>query len=480
MTEHIFPDNFLWGAATAANQFEGGAKEGNKGLSTADVMTAGTKSNPRAITLQVDYQNHYPSWKGSDFYHRWKEDILLLRELGLRAYRMSIAWSRIFPNGDDEAPNEEGLLFYDRIFDELHKAGIEPIVTLSHYEMPLALAQKYNGFADRRCIGFYETYCETVFRRYKDKVKYWITFNEINAGLSSGMMAFMSLGIIPDSKKQSDSTMAAQVQALHNQMVASAKAVILGHEINPEFKIGCMLAASTTYPYDCNPSNLLASQHSWQISTYYCGDVLVRGKYPHFARNMWEHWGTSPQFNEEDSSILKKGSIDFLAFSYYMSNCVSVDTNGSTVSGNLFGGAKNPYLTTTDWGWQIDPQGLRYTLNELYGRYNIPLMVVENGIGAIDIVNADGTVHDDYRIDYLQKHIACMGEAINKDGIDLLGYTVWSCFDLVSASTGERKKRYGLIYVDADDEGNGSFQRYKKDSFYWYKKVIAANGNNIN
>lgn len=475
-----FPKTFLWGGATAANQFEGGWNQDGKGPSVSDAMTNGSKDSPRKIVPEISFKYHYPSHHGSDFYHHWREDIALMKEMGFKVYRMSIAWSRIFPNGDDAEPNEAGLRFYDGVFDELRAAGIEPLVTLSHYEPPLNLAKKYNGFASRETIAFFARYCRTVFTRYKGKVKYWLTFNEINSGLMPGMMGFISQGVMPAADGSSENIMQTHLQALHHQFVASAKAVCIGHEIDPENKIGCMLAITTTYPYSCNPKDILLAQQQQQIANYYCGDVQVRGKYPAFAQRMWRNLGAKPEIADEDRDILSAGTVDFFSFSYYMSSCVSCDPEKNTAAGNVFAGVKNPYLKSSEWGWQIDPDGLRYTLNELYGRYHIPLMVVENGLGALDQLEADGSVHDSYRIDYLREHIRCMDQAITEDGVDLMGYTMWGCIDLVSASTGEMKKRYGFVYVDADDYGKGSYDRYKKDSFYWYKKVIASNGENLN
>lgn len=481
MSNKGFPENFLWGGATAANQFEGGWNEGGRGASVADMMTNGTKSSPRRITRVLDDSLCYPNHKASDFYHHYKEDIALMKEMGFKVYRMSISWSRIFPTGTETEPNEEGLRFYDRVFDELRAAGIEPLVTISHYECPFYLTEKYNGWASRELIDFFVRYCRVIFERYKGKVRYWLTFNEINAGMYP-FGTYMSLGILnegtTDMEHQVDIPQL-RYQALHHQFVASAKAVMLGHEIDPNNKIGCMLALTASYSYSANPADQIATQHSWQYCNYYCGDVQVRGEYPAFAQRIWEKEGVTLQIADDDMEILKQGTVDYFTFSYYMSNCVSTDETLCKTQGNLFGGVKNPYLKASDWGWQIDPAGLRYTLNELYGRYQIPLMVVENGLGAVDKLETDGTVHDSYRIDYLREHIRCMKAAVEDDGVDLMGYTMWGCIDLVSASTGEMAKRYGFVYVDADDNGNGTFDRYRKDSFHWYQKVIETNGESL-
>ncbi len=475
-----FKKDFLWGGATAANQYEGGWNEGGKGPSTADMMTNGSHTSPRMVTRTIEAGLHYPNHTGSDFYHRYKEDIALMAEMGFNVFRLSIAWARIFPKGIEDEPNEAGLQFYDAVFDECLKYGIEPLVTISHYESPFYLTEKYNGWASRELIDLYVKYCEVIFRRYKDKVKYWLTFNEINCG-TRPLGGYYSLGILNEGTRDFTNPVdipQLRYQALHHQLVASAKAVQLGHAINPNFKIGCMIAIMASYANTCDPKDVIENQHNWQDSNYYCGDVQVRGEYPHFAKRMWKALDVEIKMEEEDKDILKNGTVDFYTFSYYMSYCVSTDQTLEKISGNLIGGFKNPYLEASEWGWQIDPDGLRYTLNELYGRYQLPLMVVENGLGAYDEINEDGSINDSYRIDYLKKHIETMGQAI-EDGVDLIGYTPWGCIDLVSVSTGEMKKRYGFVYVDAGDNAEGTFDRYKKDSFYWYKKVIAANGEDL-
>ena len=473
-----FPVNFMWGGATAANQFEGGWNEGGRGVSVADHMTNGTNTRPRQITRDLQDDLYYPNHKASDFYHHYKEDIALMKEMGYKVYRMSISWSRIFPTGIEQQPNEEGLAFYDAVFEELHKAGIEPLVTISHYENPYYLTEQFNGWVDRRLVDYYLHYCETIFNRYKGKVHYWLTFNEINAGMYP-FGIYSGLGIL----NKGTTNMNDQVdipqqrfQALHHQFLASAKAVQLGHSIDPKNRIGCMVAITPNYAYSANPEDQIKNQQSWQYCNYYCGDVQVRGAYPAFAKRIWAENGVTVEMQPGDAEILRNGTVDFFSFSYYMSGCVSTDETLLRTNGNLFGGVKNPYLNASDWGWQIDPMGLRYTLNELYNHYQVPLMVVENGLGAFDTLEADGSIHDPYRIDYLRAHIEQMKKAVEEDGVDLMGYTPWGCIDLVSASTGEMAKRYGFVYVDADDSGNGTFKRYKKDSFYWYKKVIETNG----
>lgn len=476
-----FPINFLWGGATAANQVEGGFGEGGKGLSIADMLTNGTHTVPRQITAQTEQGCYYPNRIASDFYHHYQEDIALMGEMGFKVYRMSIAWTRIFPTGEEPVPNEEGLAFYDRIFDDLRARGIEPLVTLSHYELPLALTEKYNGWADRRLIDLFERYARTVFTHYKGKVRYWLTFNEINCGCLP-LGNYMSLGIrnpgTRDFLNQVDDV-PLRYQALHHQLVASARAVIAGHEIDPDMKIGNMIAMMPVYPYSCDPKDMLLYQKNWREINWYCGDVQVQGRYPYYAERFWQDNGICLQITEEDRQTLARGTVDFYSLSYYQTNCITTHNDVAQASGNLLGGAKNPYLQTSDWGWQIDPEGLRFTLNEIYARYRLPMIVVENGLGARDVLEPDGSVHDPYRISYLREHIACMRDAIELDGVDLFGYTMWGCIDLTSASTGEMGKRYGFIYVDSDDFGNGSFQRHRKDSFYWYQRVIATNGEDL-
>ena len=474
------PKNFLWGGA--ANQFEGGYREDGKGLSTADVMTGGTHTTPRRITPKLEEGTYYPSHEAIDFYHNYKEDIRLFAEMGFNVFRMSINWTRIFPNGDELEPNEEGLKFYDDVFAELKKYNIEPLVTISHYEMPFGLVEKYNGWASREVIDCYVRYCDTIFNRYKDVVKYWLTFNEINC-LTNKFGSFMAGGILLEdggklalnANDDNDSSKQIRFQALHHQFIASAKAVKLGHEINSDFKIGCMIAYMCTYPYTCNPEDVFLAQQKDNLNNFLCSDVQVRGAYPGFAKRYFRDNNIEIKMEENDKEILKEGCVDFYTFSYYMSNCTTADKEVEKTAGNIMGGAKNPYLKASDWGWQIDPKGLRWTLNNIYNRYQIPMMVVENGLGAVDKVEEDGSIKDDYRISYLRDHIIEMKEAV-EDGVELIGYTPWGCIDLVSASTGEMKKRYGFIYVDKDNDGNGDLSRSKKDSFYWYKKVIESNG----
>ena len=474
---NAFPEGFLWGGATAANQFEGAWDVDGKGASVSDHCTNGTNTTPKRLTIGFEEGTLYPSREATDFYHHYKEDIALYAEMGFKTFRMSINWTRIFPTGMETEPNEAGLAFYDRVFDELRAHNIEPLVTISHYEMPYALVEKCNGWEGRECIEYYLNYCRAIFDRYQDKVKYWLTFNEINAGTMC-FGAVLSTGTVrgyegsamgaPDKPQE-------RFQALHHQFVASAKAVKLAHERYPQFKMGCMIAYSAMYPYSCNPDDVLECQQKMNINNYYCGDVQVRGAYPYFAQRYWKDNGIEIAMEPGDLETLREGTVDFYTFSYYLSTAVSTDPAHAGTAGNLIAGVKNPYLESSDWGWQIDPQGLRWALNEIYARYRLPLMVVENGLGAFDTVEEDGSIHDSYRVDYLRKHIQCMGEAV-EDGVDLMGYTPWGCTDLVSASTGEMAKRYGFVFVDKYDDGTGTLARSRKDSFFWYKKVIESNG----
>lgn len=476
-----FRKDFLWGGATAANQYEGAWNVDGKGVSIPDLCTNGTHTVPKRVTDGFEEGTLYPSHEATDFYHHYKEDIALFAEMGFKTFRLSIAWTRIFPTGMEEVPNEAGLAFYDAVFDECRKYGIEPLVTISHYEMPYALVEKYNGWESRECVDLYVRYCEAIFERYKDKVKYWLTFNEINSG-TMVMGATLSLGVIkgyygPMMGVKDDPQV--RFQALHHQFIASAKVAKLAHEKYPQFQMGNMICFITMYPSTCHPDDILEAQQKMRMINWFCSDVQVRGEYPVYAERFFEEQGITIRKEAGDDEILKEGTVDFYTLSYYMSNCVGNATgNAKEVEGNIVVGLKNPYLEASDWGWQIDPKGLRYSLNAIYDRYQIPIMVVENGLGARDTREADGSVHDNYRIDYLKKHIEQMREAV-ADGVDLMGYTPWGCIDLVSASTGEMAKRYGFIYVDKYDDGTGTLARSRKDSFYWYQNVIKTNGEDL-
>ncbi|GFI08054.1 MAG: 6-phospho-beta-glucosidase [Lachnospiraceae bacterium] len=469
-------ENFLWGGAVAAHQVEGACQAGGKGLSIADVMTAGSRTKAREITDGIVEGKYYPNHEGIRFYDFYKEDIALFAEMGFKCFRTSIAWSRIFPNGDEETPNEEGLRFYDALFDELLSHGMEPVVTLSHFEMPFGLVKKYRGWRSREMIGFFVRFAETVMERYRDKVKYWMTFNEINNQmiLSNGIYAFTNSGILFE---EGEDRLKTVYQAAHYEFVASAMTVKLGHEINPEFKIGCMAAATPVYPRTCNPDDVLLAMEEDRKNLFFT-DVHARGRYPSYVKMDWERRGYVFDITPEDLAAMEQGCVDFIGFSYYLSSVMSADPKVEKLGDDLaasLDAVENPYLEMTPWGWTIDPKGLRYVLNQYYDRYQLPLFVVENGFGYEDRLE-DGQIHDGNRIEYLGNHIRQMVMAVDEDGVDLLGYTVWGCIDPVSFGTGEMRKRYGFIYVDKDDEGNGSYRRIRKDSFYWYRDVIARNG----
>lgn len=490
MNKMGFPKNFMWGGATAANQCEGAWNADGKGMTVSDACTAGTVSTPRYTTYltkdgvpgkagmfdtlpegahrAVLDGYYYPYHEGIDFYHRYKEDIALFAEMGFKIFRMSIAWTRIFPNGIEEEPNQAGLDFYRNVFEELKKYNIEPLVTIFHYDLPAYLEEELGGWSNRELIGHFERYARVLFKEYNGLVKYWLTFNEINSPI-------LLRNYLPN---YSNAKVGQALQVLHNQFVASARAVRAAHEINPEMMVGSMLAGICSYPLTCNPSDVLATQKRVQDDFYYCCDTMARGEYPYFAQRLWDEYDVKLTTEPQDFVDLKEGKVDMITFSFYSTGCVTVDENAEKAKGNFTSGAKNPYLQYSEWGWSIDGQGLRYFLNELYGRYQLPLMVVENGLGAVDVLEEDGSIHDPYRIAYTKEHVLAMKDAI-ADGVNLIAYTYWGCIDLVSASTGEMKKRYGFIYVDRNNDGSGTMKRYKKDSFYWYQKLIASNGEDL-
>ncbi|GLJ80685.1 glycoside hydrolase family 1 protein [Microbacterium imperiale] len=466
MSSITFPDGFLWGGATAANQLEGAYDEGGKGLSVQDVMPRGIVG-PRTAEPTPDNLKLV----GIDFYHRYAEDIALFAKMGFKTFRFSIAWSRIFPKGDESEPNEEGLAFYDRVLDELEKHGIEPLVTISHYETPLHLAEAYDGWTDRRLIGFYENYARTLFERYGSRVKYWLTFNEINSLLHA---PFMSGGINTPKEQLTEQQL---YQAMHHELVASARATRIAREVAPNAQIGCMVLSMPVYPLSPSPADALEVM-AFDHSNLVYGDVHTRGVYPgYFLRTLSEK-GIELEITDEDRDDLTN-TVDFVSFSYYMSVAATADpAKKATGEGNIMGGVPNPTLEASEWGWQIDPIGLRLVLNQFWDRWQKPLFIVENGLGAKDqLVEVDGvkTVVDDYRIAYLNDHLVQVGEAI-ADGVEVMGYTPWGCIDLVSASTAQLSKRYGFIYVDRNDDGSGTLERYEKKSFDWYAEVIRTNG----
>lgn len=481
-----FPNGFLWGGAIAANQVEGAWNIGGKGLSVADVAAfkpnTDVKDYKSHVHISLDAINKaknakdidmYPKRRGIDFYHRYADDLKLFAEMGFKVLRISIAWTRIFPTGEELTPNEEGLQFYENLFKEMKKLNIEPLVTLSHYEMPLELATKYNGWVNRRVIDDFVRFANACFNRFKNYVKMWLTFNEVDSIIRH---PFTTAGIIPELCGE-DQELQCCYQALHHQFVASAIVVKKCHEIIPNAQIGCMLTKLETFPRTCAPEDVAATQQK-NLDNHFYSDVMVFGEYPRMVMKRFEKMGIIINMQPEDTEILKSGCVDFVSFSYYMSMTESVDENAERTPGNTVLGVKNPYLESSEWGWQIDPIGLRISLIELYDRYKKPLFIVENGIGNRDIFEQDHTVHDPYRIDYFKKHFLEMEKAIDA-GVELMGYTSWAPIDLVSASTNQMTKRYGFIYVDADDYGNGTYDRYRKDSFFWYKKVIESNGRSL-
>lgn len=476
MTTSNFQDDFLWGGAVAANQCEGAFDVDGKGLSPVDVLPDVHHGRWDALmnptkALETDY-GFYPSHESIDFYHRYKEDLALMAEMGFKTFRTSICWARIFPNGDETEPNEAGLKFYDDLFNECQRLGMEPLVTIQHFDTPVALMTKYGGWKNRKLIDFYLNYCDVVFKRYKDNVKYWLTFNEINMILH---IPFFGGGLDLTNEENPEEV---KYQSAHHQLVASAMATKLGHSINPDFQIGCMLAAGATYPNTCAPEDVWKSLEA-DREGYFFIDVQARGYYPSYSKRFFKENNITLEIADGDLEVMKENTVDFISFSYYSSRLTSADPKvNEETEGNVFASLKNPYLKASEWGWQIDPLGLRTTMNQIYDRYQKPLFVVENGLGAKDVVEADGSIIDDYRIAYLREHIREMGEAI-ADGVECLGYTTWGCIDLVSAGSGEMSKRYGFIYVDRDNDGNGTLNRSKKKSFDWYKEVIASNGLNL-
>ncbi|BBF41877.1 6-phospho-beta-glucosidase [Lachnospiraceae bacterium KM106-2] len=468
-------DEFLWGAAIAANQSEGAFEEGGKGVSIIDRLPSGKErfmvmEHPQKFASQEF--GYYPSRKGIDFYHRYKEDLTLLKEMGIKCFRFSISWSRIFPKGEETQPNEEGLRFYDELIDEICKNGMEPLVTINHFDTPFHLAKEYGGWQNRKCVDFYVNYAETLLRRYRGKVKYWIPFNEINMVLH---LPYVGGGLMLEEDCNQEQ---AKYLAAHHQLIANAMVTKLAHEIDSANQIGCMLAAGNVYPETSNPDDVLLSIQK-NRENYFFIDVQARGEYPSYAKRTFKEKEIQITVTEEERKLLKENTVDFISFSYYNSRMCSAKPkkDGFDAAGNVFNTLKNPYLEQTEWGWQIDPVGLRITMNDLYDRYQKPLFIVENGLGAKDTLE-EGKVHDSYRIEYLRSHIENMLEAV-EDGVELIGYTPWSAIDINSASTGQMSKRYGFIYVDLDDAGNGTMERVCKDSYYWYQNVIKTNGSEL-
>ncbi len=470
-----FPQGFLWGGALAANQAEGAYLEGGKGLTTVDMIPHGANrmavklGQEKRFTLRDD--EFYPSHEAIDFYHRYKEDITLMAEMGFTVFRTSIAWARLYPKGDEAEPNPEGIAFYRAMFEECRKYGIEPLVTLCHFDVPMHLVVEYGSWRNRQMVDFFTRYARTCFEAFDGLVKYWLTFNEINILLHS---PFSGAGLVFEEGEEREQV---KYQAAHHELVASALATRIAHEVNPHNQVGCMLAGGSFYPYSCKPEDVWAALQKERENLLFI-DVQARGAYPAYAASLFREKGIQLVKAPEDDDILKH-SVDFVSFSYYASRCASADMNaGNTSAANVVKSLRNPHIQQSQWGWGIDPLGLRITMNSLYDRYQKPLFLVENGLGAIDEINAAGEIEDDYRIDYLRAHISAMGDAI-ADGVPLLGYTSWGCIDLVSASTGEMSKRYGFVHVDRDDAGRGTLARRRKKSFWWYQKVIASNGEDL-
>ena len=474
-----FPKKFLWGGAVAACQIEGAYDVDGRGLSTSD-LRAYDKNLDRTNIAQEggdtlagikaalkDTTSYFPKRHGIDFYHTYKEDLDLMKELGLKAFRTSISWSRIFPNGDELEPNEKGLQFYDRLIDEIIKNGMEPIITMSHYDIPIHLVIEYGGFANRKMIEFFVRYAKVLLERFKGKVKYWIVCNQINLVPT---VNFGSLGLYDDQAENMEELM---YQAVHNQFVAGAKVVELARKIDPEAIMGTMVADGTMYPATCKPEDVVLAMRKNRMQ-YYFTDVQFRGEYPIYALRYFEENDIHICMEPDDEALLKSNTFDYLAISYYYSKIV--DSTKNTIK--PFDAEQNSYLKPTPWEWRADPLGFYNSLSQYWDRYQKPLIIAENGLGALDKVEEDGSIHDQYRTEYLKLHIEQLKECI-KDGVDIFGYLSWGPIDIVSSSSAEMSKRYGYIYVDLDDFGQGTGKRSKKDSFYWYQNVINSNGEEL-
>ncbi len=479
----MLKDGFLWGGSIAAHQVEGAWNEDGKVMSIMDLATQGSYTVKRRFTHELEPDTHYPNHHGIDFYHRYKEDIAMFAEMGFKALRISIDWGRIYPHGDDEEPNQKGIQFYQDLVDELHKHGIEPIVTLFHFEMPVDVVTRYHSWLSRETIGLYLRYCETMYKALKGKVKYWVTFNEMNhidpTSDASDLFVYIlsgicnaDLGDTPEERRKQLTLMG------YNMTLAGVMATELGHSIDPDYQIGCVFGLTPTYPASPDPNDVLAAYRT-TVRDLYQIDAMTMGKFPEYKLRDYEKLGIHIDITEEDKKAFKNGVIDYIGINYYSSEVMTTRDDLKREDGTLYGGMFNPYLKASDWGWVIDPTGLRVILNLLWRRYNKPIIITENGLGAVDEISEDGQIHDPYRIQYLQEHFREMIKAAEEDGVDLFGYLMWGPIDLISATTGEMKKRYGFIYVDLDDEGNGTMERKPKDSFYWYKDVIASNGESV-
>ena len=480
-----FPSDFLWGGALAGCQAEGAWLEDGKTMTVPEVMKFGKVDHKvtrqMKITMEtiaeaeMDFDTvKYPKRRGIDFYHTYKQDLALLAGMGLKCFRYSFSWARVFPQGDQDAPNEKALAFYDDLIDTIRSYGMEPLMTISHFDFPIYLIKKYGGWSDHRLIDLYEKYCRVLFERYKGKVRYWVTFNEINMSLKAGPK---TMGVVDQGQPNYEEML---FQALYHQFVAAARITALAHQIDPANKVGCMVAYFTTYPYTCKPEDNLAAQFDDRMKNLYFLDSLNGKPLPYYAEAYFEQKGICLQTDEEELEEIRQNPADFVGLSYYNSMVSAGDTSQlELTNGNVASAYKNPYLPANAWGWQIDPVGLRYTLNHLYDRYHKPLFILENSSGFVDKLEEDGTVHDPYRVDFLRAHIQAMMAAVTEDGVDVIGYTMWGPIDIISSSTSEMTKRYGFIYVDQDDYGNGTKKRYIKDSYYWYRDLIGSNGRKL-
>ena len=470
--------DFLWGGSIAAHQCEGAWNVDGKGIGIMDLVTSGSYEVPREICKDIEDGKRYPSHEGIDFYHRFKDDIALFGEMGFKALRISIDWSRIYPNGDDEEPNKKGIEYYQSVVDELLKNGIEPIVTLYHFEMPVNLVRKYGSWTNRKVIDFYLKYCKTMFEALKGKVKYWVTFNEMNhidpQTEASDIFTYIIAGLKFSEMVEKKQTLAT---IGYNMTIAGVKAVELAHEIDHNNKVGCVFGLTPVYPINCNPVNVMNAFKEMDRDFYQI-DAMCNGCFPKYKLKEYKDSDIQLEISNEDKESFYNGKLDFIGVNYYSTSVAHYegDDDGEET---LFGGVQNPYLEKSKWGWSIDPIGLRYLLNYVYRRYELPIIVSENGLGAMDKVEADGSINDDYRIDYLNQHLVQLKKAAEEDGVECFGYLMWGPIDLVSATTGEMKKRYGFIYVDKQDDGTGDYSRKKKKSFDWYKEVIESNGESL-
>ncbi len=480
-----FPEDLLWGSASADFQYEGGFGEGGRGNVTGDYVTNGSHTVPRMMTYimpdgttgasamrtsipegakaYLDETKYYPSHQATDFYHHYKEDIQLLSDMGLNCLRFSICWGRIFPTGEEETPNEEGLAFYEDIIDTCLENNMEPLITICHDEVPVYLSDEYDGWSSRHTIDCYLKLCKALFERFSSKVKYWITFNEINV-----LSGFSHLGVHSCEPQ-------ATFQAVHHMFIANSLAIKMAKEYREDCMVAVMYALSPVYSLTCKPEDVFAQLDVRRRTLFYI-DVMARGYYPNYADKMFKELGVEIKMEPGDEDIIKANTIDYIAFSCYRSTTASAKTK-LDLTGLSFD--TNPYLEQTAWGWPIDPQSIRFVCNEIYDRYQKPLFIVENGMGEVDVPDENLYVNDAYRIDYLNDHFKEIQKAVEIDKIPVLGYTMWGGVDLVSLSTGEMKKRYGWIYVDMDDLGNGTLKRVPKASYYWMKEFMETKGQNL-